>query len=174
MFGTRVLRASLLLLASSACYETSAPTLWLPSPSRAATDRYGGWAVVTTTTGHRFAGELMAVTADTMHVLRDRVWHAIPLDRIASARVEGFETSYGPIVGWTILGAASTLSHGIVLILTAPAWFLSGTIAAASVSYSQQVSWRDRERFRAFARFPQGLPTNLDRAQIGIKVPLQD
>ena len=69
---------------------------------------------------------------------------------------------------WTVAGTLSTASHGVALLLSAPAWIIGGSVATTKVSHAPLITypsrpWSDLARY---ARFPQGLPIGLDPATL--------
>ena len=72
---------------------------------------------------------------------------------------------------WTLLGTLSTGSHGFFLILSAPVWILTGTVAAVNQSRQPVLTYPRQgwAGWRAYARFPQGLPPGLARAALDPK-----
>lgn len=59
----------------------------------------------------------------------------------------------------TVLGSASTVTHGFFLVLSLPIWIATGTVTAvrsARGAYADGAA--DDPELAAYARFPQGLP----------------
>jgi hypothetical protein len=68
------------------------------------------------------------------------------------------------IGGWTVVGILSSASHGYYGLISAPIWLLCGLLNTAAESKSGFLlfpgsSWREMAKF---ARFPQGIPKDLD------------
>ena len=62
----------------------------------------------------------------------------------------------------------TTISNGVFLLLTAPAWLITGLVAAGNESHAPlrdvpPLAWAE---LAAYARFPQGLPPGIDLAEI--------
>jgi hypothetical protein len=160
------------LLFVAACAGNPAPGGFLPSPQEAVRDLYGGWIEVTVPAGKRdstIAGELIAAGADTVWILPDegRVT-AVATSTVNHARLAVYGSGAGAIAGYTALGIVATLSNGAFLLLTAPTWLITGSVAAASESRAPlrdapPLMWGD---LAAYARFPQGLPPGIDLAEI--------
>ena len=148
------------------CFHSTAPPGFLPTATEAATSPYGGWIKVDMADGSIVQGELLAATSDTLHVFTLAQWTAIPIARVRSTTLAGYQVPLGPNTTWTALGAVSTASHGGFLILTAPLWIITGTTGTSSASKAPRVVSIDPEALRLYARFPQGLPEGLDRASI--------
>lgn len=152
----------------SNCATTNAPSDWLSDPEQVASDPFGGWIDVWSREG-RVTGELIAVTEDTMFAAGPGL-HAVALNDILSARLVIYDAS--SLGGFVLLGTLSTFSNGWFLILTAPLWLIGGSIAASRRSYDPIIDYPDKplKQFAPFARYPQGLPSGLDRGRIRMKV----
>ena len=88
---------------------------------------------------------------------------------VARATLIGWDPETYLFTVWTLIGTLSTISNGGFLLFTAPAWQLGGWLATAAQSKrpilrSDQVPWLD---LRLYARFPQGLPPELDLTSLG-------
>ena len=154
-----------LLLFTSACFHTTAPKGWLPTASEAQHEAYGGWIRLDYGVGANrriVEGELIAAAPDTVHVLSPDSIVAVPTATVVAGTLTSYDSQYGRLVRWTILGTVSTVSHGFGLVLTMPMWALAGTAASASASKAPRVESTDPGVLRAYARFPQGMPPGLD------------
>jgi len=167
----RVSRRIWLLALCTACFRTTAPQGWLPTPREAQTDAYGGWIRVEELAGSEVEGELLAATADTIHVLGDSVWVAVPVSQVKEATLTGYHVRIEPLVTSGILGSVSTVSHGFFAVLTLPTWIVTSTAGASSASRAPRVISTSPSALNVFARFPQGLPADVDRATIRPKPP---
>jgi hypothetical protein len=170
-------RAALVLLAAvtagatAACFRSTAPGGWLPKPEDAPRQAFGSWIRMQDRPGAPstvFEGELIAVDADTVHILFDRLV-SVPRASYCCITVTAFQMDYTPLVVWGLAGTLSTLSHGVGLLLTAPIWALWATSAAASASMAPRVRSTDPAALRPYARFPQGIPPGLDRTTLRSK-----
>lgn len=168
---------------ATACAGNSAPAGFLPMPVAAQTTAFGGWIELELVAdsaakgqrGERVEGELLAVTPDSVWVLTDEGGRAIATASVREGQLTGYRAQVGSITGWTALGVVSTISNGVGLIITAPLWVLTGTIAGsgesrAPVSRVPTSSWTDLARF---ARFPQGLPAGVAIQSLQPKVARQ-
>ena len=147
------------------CFRTSAPKGWLPTAVDAQRDAYGGWIQVDFNMGVRrntVHGELIAATSDSVHVLTSDSLVAVPTGSVVAGTLTAYDAQHGTLRLWTVLGAVSTLSHGFVLVLSAPVWAIAGSLATASASKTPRVESTDPLLLRMYARFPQGLPPGLD------------
>ena len=151
----------------TSCASTHTPSRWLPDPEQAASDTYGAWVEIKSRHGNIW-GELVAVAEETVFVA-DSSLHAIASTDILAAQLLTYDASG---LGWYVpLGTLSTLSNGWFLVFTAPMWIIGGTIAAISRSYDPIIDYPDKllKQFVPFARYPQGLPPDLDRRAIRMK-----
>jgi hypothetical protein len=157
-----------LLVSISGCASTHAPLGWLPSPEQVPMDAYGAWLNIETDST-TLRGEFLALSQDTVFIA-DTLFHPVPRIGIRSARVVVYDVG-GSLEGWVMLGTLSTISNGWYLALTFPMWLIGGPIVVSSRSYDPIVDYPDRpmEEFAAYARYPAGLPHNLDRGAIRMK-----
>jgi len=107
------------------------------------------------------SGELLAVDANNLWVLE--ATNAItPVSRqeVLEIKIELYDSGSEISVWWTVIGTLSTISHGILLIITGPVWIVSGGTASfgASQANNLYVSADEAGELFQFARFPQGLP----------------
>lgn len=161
----------LLCLFVGACAKNPAPSGWLAPAERAQRDPYGGWIEISYRVAERDAvarGEFIAVSDDSVFVLPPRAdLAAIPRAQIRRAKVAFYDAQWAGLATWTIIGSLSTASHGWFLGISLPIWTIAGPVAtgAASRGPIESVrSQRDWEAVSKFARFPQGLPEEIDRA----------
>jgi hypothetical protein len=149
----------------AACAGNSAPVGFLVSPRQEQTDAYGGWIELTLNRDsagkpQRVHGELIAVTADSVWVLMQTAGLVVPTAAVTRGKLTAYQEPSGTATGWTALGVLSTASNGLLLILTAPLWIITGTASASSASHEPErfappFAWAD---LATFARFPQGMP----------------
>jgi hypothetical protein len=179
--GAGLLLATLL---TGGCAHSPAPAGWLPPADASGSDAFGGWMVAEVGAGHerrRVEGELIAVEADTIIVLAAGGLESLPRAAILKATVAGYAIDAGKLGGWTTFGTISTLSHGVILLLSAPVWIITGSIATGKASRAPLLEYHvvrgDESRamndasrpwtdLALYARFPQGLPAGLDRATL--------
>ena len=150
----------------SACAGNSAPAGFLPSPQAAQSQAWGGWIELQYTQGQseRFvAGELIAVSRDTVWVLGPSGGAVVPTASVRGGQLTGYSAQADKVAGAAFLGTLSTISNGWFLVFTAPLWIITGTVAAANQSHAPvrrvpPLAWSD---LSALARFPQGLPVGV-------------
>jgi hypothetical protein len=154
------------------CSLSHAPKNWLPARPQAGEDPFGAWVDVWIADREPpLSGELIAVNADSLYLLADSglkglEWKEAKKYRIAFYRSEG--AHQGMIVFTSMLG---TLSHGGVLLLSAPIWASVGGLTAALAPLEPIYSSGSWETFAPFSRFPQGIPSSLDRGRLLPKLP---
>jgi hypothetical protein len=159
------------LVGGVGCFRSTAPEGWLPRAEAVPLQAFGAWIRLEdrprrpTTV---YEGELIAIDADTVHILLDRLV-SLPRSSFCCITVTAFRVDLAPIVVWGLAGTLSTASHGFGLILSAPIWALTATGAAASATYAPRVRSADADTLRVFARFPQGIPAGLDRTTLRSK-----
>jgi hypothetical protein len=116
-------------------------------------------------------GELIAIHADSLFILSANNLTAIPTAKIKKATLTAYDANWGPLAAWSVAGTLSTASHGVGLIISAPVWILSGTIATSAQSHAPRITFPSKpwQEFRKHARFPNGLPPGLDRRSLRSK-----
>jgi hypothetical protein len=156
--------------ALSACASNSALPGFLPSPEMAGAETYGGWIEVELDTAVsvplQLAGELLAVTQDSIWLATSvNQGYVVARRAIAKGKVTWYDAQRGGLALATVGGTLSTVSNGAFLLLTAPAWILTGTIGAAAYSNAPQLGLEPdsgERQLRAFARYPLGMPPGRD------------
>jgi hypothetical protein len=178
---SRLPRALPLAAALTACATTSAPPNFLPQPEIAGREVHGGWLEVRVANPPgselRLAGELLAITADSVwlttrpdSLAAANSGYVIARSAVTSAKLTWWsaEPGTGNLGVLTILGTLSTISNGLILILSAPAWILTGSIASATYTFAPRTGLEpanpDGPDLRSLSRFPAGMPTGLDRS----------
>jgi hypothetical protein len=174
------------------CAGTTAPRGWLPSSAEIQSRSTGAWASVKTISGgssQLIEGELIAVHSDSLFVLTVDGLAAVGRNRISRARLTSYLQESQNVGVWTAAGALSTISHGVILVISAPVWIIGGASMAAAASRepiltfethtpgdttwpsSESSSLLDQQdiwnKMRPWSRFPQGLSPNIDRALLG-------
>lgn len=170
--GSALIAALGLILA--ACAGTIAPNSWLETPSVTQHEAYGAWVRLETGTADmtHTEGELIAATSDSIFILDTLGFlNGFSAQGVSRVHLQAFDSRHGLVAFWTVLGTLSTISHGVVLIISAPVWIISGSIAAGAQSqtpheFAVPAKWIALEKY---ARFPQGLPSGIDRSRLKIK-----
>jgi hypothetical protein len=125
-----------------------------------------GFPVAVATANGTVSGELLAVGETEIHVLEDRGTRSIAIADVRSVSVELYPSRGGAMVLWTALGTVSTLSHGLLLIFSAPTWVVVGATTAGVSGLNNDIDIpRDKlPKLWQFARFPAGLPATWSTA----------
>jgi hypothetical protein len=121
-------------------------------------------------------GELLAVDKDFIYLEQSGQITLFPtscLKQLTVAAYEGYSSTPG-IVG--TVGSLSTLSHGLLLMLTLPVWALSTPLLSYAQSKAGYMDFEnkntpnfDKIEVRKWARFPQGLPPDYFSTATGIR-----
>lgn len=164
---TRELVAAVVIAAvTTACVSNPDPRR--PTLVKMQTEGVGAWIVATSHQGFIVEGELISATSEYIHILRVGQPGAalvfMPTRDVANAKVYKYESEGG--LGWMgVLGTLSTISHGFILILSAPVWILSTAIAVGAETSHIELDYPDDDALvdlANWARFPQGIPPNVD------------
>ena len=172
MFGrnARCLAVGLSIPLAAACFHSTAPTGWLSDAAHAERDAYGGWIRLDTrpVASRRTVveGELIAVSADSVHALVGDSLVSLAWPDVASVDLTAFNISTSSFAMWTLLGVLTTPAQGAFLVLTFPLWTIGGSVFTANASNAPHIRSTDFQLLRPFARFPPGLPAGLDRRQL--------
>ncbi len=124
---------------------------------------HGATVVVDLPDAPSIEGELLAVEDIYVHVL-DEEGQRVSIRRtgIDKVSVDVRKGSAGWYALWAGIGTISTLSHGFLLIGSAPIWLVVGTATTTGEGVaSADVAVREAEDYallRHFARYPQGMP----------------
>jgi hypothetical protein len=183
------------------CKTFHAPPQYLPTAKQAQSDVYGGWIEVKTNKGN-INGELIAIQEKRVFVADLRTLHEIDLEDILSARLVTynpesskvfFHTAGGIVCTVGLAGLIPTmiLSTGkvsfevflwllvspiVAAIWTTPIWVTVGTGAAIYQSNLPIIDYPKKplDAFIPFARFPQGIPPDVDKNSIRMKIPKKE
>jgi hypothetical protein len=150
----------------TACATNSAPPGFLPTPTEAQTQAWGGWIelrYLRAGSERRADGELIAASPDSVWILGAFGGVVVPTVQVTAGKLTGYSPQAGNVAGAAFLGTISTISNGALLVFTAPLWIITGTIAASDQSRApersvRQLAWSE---LTIFARFPQGMPAGL-------------
>ncbi len=172
-FPSLVFLASLLFLMAG-CATSSEPHWRLSTADMLDSVAFGGWArawIDTQKVSSKIApavqGELVAVHADSIFILSDDTFlHSVPVPSIRELRLTAYNAEATPLNTWYGVGVLLAPAHGIFLIFELPLWFVVGGTATLLAPDVSEFKWPDQkwEVIRRYARFPQGLPTGLDRS----------
>ena len=166
------LRAALLTVVV-ACATNTAPPAFLPEPKQAGAETHGSWAELSVgAPGARIqlAGELLAVTTDSLWIVTHsdsasaNAGYVVARRAIAEGKLTWYKANPAQIGAATALGTLSTIANGFILVFTAPAWIITGSIAGSAYTREPVVNLtaEDRRDLRPFTRFPAGMPPGMD------------
>jgi hypothetical protein len=152
------------------CTKKFGPPGWRSLPEQSEKEAFGSWIEVNYQLNFAIGdacGELIAIEPEKLFILTDTGLVTISRSNINRLQVSYYSPHTGGIVAWTVIGAFSTLSHGIVLIVSAPLWLIVGGATSAahsaaaveSIQYFREENWLELSKH---ARFPQGFPENLN------------
>jgi hypothetical protein len=131
-------------------------------------DAHGGYAVMRMGGQVVLGGELIAIGPSGVWILfGDQLIHT-PLEQISDLEVHPYSVAASGVVAWGVLGTLSTISHGFFLVLSAPVWIATSTIAGAVHSRTARETYvRGRwPELTKWARFPQGLPPGVTATEL--------
>jgi len=176
-------KLSLLILIPfiTSCASITAPREYVPplKEKELKKYRYGAYVELEVKGKGTLSGEFIGISGDTVFVFvrRENKIYYTPLSNVKNFVIIPYyidwKTSDLVLIGvWTALGIASTLTHGLLLILTAPAWVLSGTAGCAIYTYNRNTRSNIimvkniNERVISFSRYPQGVPEEIKREAV--------
>ena len=161
---------SLLIFIIGGCAHSYAPNRWLPDTNQIQTEAYGGWLTIDYEPLNdqtiEIKGEYITSDTSNIYILYDSLF-IIPKAKIIDAVLEIDDKNTSEYDGWTILGSASTLSHGWFLGFTFPMWLATGISASSGESFRDRYSESDLNeaywnQILKYSRFPQGKPKILN------------
>jgi len=173
---------------AAGCSRVSVPGGFLQAADEQQRDPYGAWIEVQPAAIDSAAarahdrraarakglppvrGEFLAA-GDSIFVLTADGLVGIDAATVLRADVVAFDSHSRAVAAWMAAGALSSLSHGVIGVVSIPGWLLIGGIAAtaqyeAAAFHYPADAWGE---LRRFARFPQGLPPAVDRRALRIK-----
>ena len=177
----KILLVMVLLLA--ACAPLGVPREYLPGLSKVEASPYGGWTRINyeskykSLSVYKVEGELIAIHGDTMFLLPQKgELISILYSDIKTAKLIIYKNMSGTYLGLTlgliapsILGA---LVHGIpaFLIFAVPGLLVGSILTIMESSSENNILYYPGKnrliQFRAYARFPQGIPPGIDRGDL--------
>lgn len=136
----------------------------LPKSSEIDVFEYGSYIEVRFDKSSTIKGELIALDSNEIVVLnkKTKICETIALEKVKSFTLKYANApNYGPSIPLLTL---LTLSHGYFLLLTAPINLIVTMTVTISGEYDFSYSNKDMtyEKLKMFARFPQGIPPNID------------
>jgi hypothetical protein len=169
------------------CYSEDIPEAYLPLPGKVKTQVTGSWVSINyhspqdSNYSKKISGELIAVQTDSIYVLNELQLYSVDINSIDSARLYIFKNQTGKYVLATVIGLTPNIIAAMAnqmyefLILAIP-WALTGTITSLiegsghndKLEYPKKNSLED---FKNFARFPMGIPPDMERNELTLLTP---
>jgi len=141
---------------------------YLPSTEKIDVNPHGSYVRIFFKNNTEVSGELIAIDTSNIVVLTS---HSKICVTVPVSAVKRFSLRYAKPKNhsWTIFAFTSfTVAHGYFLIYTAPLNFI--VTSAVTLSGAQAYRYNHRnmtyDKMRMFARFPQGIPENIDMESI--------
>ena len=175
----------------SGCAVTRAPWGWHEQNSNINYNAWGGWIYLRVIPDEAKSiddydnnfqnvdlkaggGEFITFQDSLVYILFENKLIKVPYYRIYRAELEIGKTNKVWFALWTFLGIVSTGSHGLVSVISAPIWLLSGTVSTISESYRNRFVLKHIDydwwlNAKKFSRFPQGLSADFDLSQLKSK-----
>lgn len=137
---------------------------YLPKSEDVGVNQFGAYISVDQKLTGSVNGELISVGTDSLLVLEEKTNKCVYVVR---SRITCYDLRYAKSINYAYvipLGLLTTISHGYFAIITIPFNLIIGSAVAISsmnaFTYDQKdVSYED---LRLFARFPQGIPSDVD------------
>lgn len=143
--------------------SSGAPAGWLPSADDLGRSGRGAWITIRDPGTRKItaAGELIAIADGRVYVLAANGPRIVPATDVRSAVVAVYASGADAQVGASFI----TLTHGGWQFLTTPLWY--GLVHDASRAPLLKHPPLSLEELGRFARFPHGLPVELDPRSLG-------
>ena len=160
----KIILTGLLAIIISSCTSPR----YLPSSDKIDINQNGSYINIIPKTTANIDGELIAIDSNKIVVLSEATNKCMT---VQINDVERFTLQYAEPkhYGWTIpVYTLATIGHGALLILTAPINLIVTASVTASGENAFQYSDKNMtyDKLKMFARFPQGIPPNIDLASI--------
>ncbi|MBM3161675.1 MAG: hypothetical protein FJZ66_10110 [Bacteroidetes bacterium] len=168
---TNIALIGLLIIFFSSCTSPR----YLPSSDKIDVNEYGSYIKIIHKTASNIDGELIAIDGELIAIDSNKIvvlteqtkkCLTIPISEIKHFKLRHAKQKH---YGWTIpVFTLATIAHGSFLKFTAPANLIVTISVTASGENAFKYSDKDMsyEKLRMFARFPQGIPSNIDLASI--------
>ena len=138
---------------------------YLPKQKKMAENAYGSYLKLSLIKTKNVRGELIAIDSSNMILLTgdfknsEKKIAVVPINKIKRFRVYYAKPSRYDIAG-PILGLL-TISHGVWSIFSLPVNVLASSAVTANAYFAYSDETFGLDDLRKYARFPQGLPTNV-------------
>ncbi len=160
----KIILIGLLAIIISSCTSPR----YLPSSDKIDVNQNGSYIKVIRKTTANIDGELIAIDSNKIVVLSETTnkCMTVPINDVKRFKLQYAKPKY---YGWTIpVYTLATIGHGLFLIFTAPINLIVTISVTASGESAFKYSKKNMtyDKLKMFARFPQGVPTNIDIANI--------
>jgi hypothetical protein len=166
---TNIALIGLLIILFSNCTSPR----YLPSSDKIDVNEYGSYIKIIHKTASNMDGELIAIDSNKIVVLTEETKKCMT---VSVYDVKRFKLRYAKPkhYGWTIpTFLVYPFIHGLLSIFTMPIHLIVTISVTASGEMAFKYSDKEMtyEKLRMFARFPQGIPSNIVLASIKQKLP---
>ncbi|EON77869.1 hypothetical protein ADIS_1788 [Lunatimonas lonarensis] len=148
-----------------ACTAVQAPKSKVPRLKDIEQDGRGGWIIMhLAEESLEVTGELLSVSDDEIVLLTGGGLFRYEQHTIDRARVVIYNTETAKFGLWTALSSLATVTNGYFLLITAPLNLITGAVVTGTESKRDNYVDFPEDGwpvFRKFARFPQGMPEEL-------------
>lgn len=160
----KIIIAGLIAIIISSCTSPR----YLPSSDKIDVNEYGSYIKIIRQTTANIDGELIAIDSNKIVVLSqsENKCLTVPITDVKRFKLRYAKPKH---YGWSIpVYTLATIGHGLFLIFTAPINLIVTISVTASGESAFKYSDKNMtyEKLKMFARFPQGIPTNIDIASI--------
>lgn len=161
---TKVFIIVLIAIIISSC---SSPG-YLPSSDKIDVNEYGSYIKLTHNNKSIIDGELIAIDSNQIVVLADeeKICVTVPVSEVKKFSLEYAKPKH---YGWSIpVGLVLPFIHGFYSLITLPLHLIVtiSVTAAGENAFKYNNKKMTYEELKMFARFPQGIPDNIDIASI--------
>ena len=162
------MRTKLIIIAWIAIISGGCATpKFLPSSNKIDVNQYGSYIKLIPKKGRKVEGELIAIDSNKIIVITiSGKLVSTPINQLKRFYLTYAKPKH---YGWTIpVYSLATISHGFVAIISLPINLI--VTISVTVSGEQAFTYNKKkltyDQLKMFARFPQGIPDNIDTAKI--------
>ncbi len=147
---------------------------YLTSSDRIDVNEYGSHIKIDHKSLSSIEGELIAIDSNTIVILQETSMNKCTIFKTEDIKKFKLRYAKPKHYGWTIpVYTLATISHGVFLLLTAPLNLIVTT--AVTIGGERAFTYDNDdltyEELKIFARFPQGIPCNVDIKDIRLSLP---
>ena len=161
---TKIILTGLIAIIISSCTSPR----YLPSSDKIDVNQYGSYININRKTTSNVDGELIAIDSNKIVILLETTnkCMTVPINDVKRFKLQYAKPKH---YGWTIpLGIVLPFIHGLYSVFTLPIHLIVTISVTSSGERAFQYSDKNMtyDKLRMFARFPQGIPPNIDLASI--------